>query len=321
MDRRRWTGIGGRGAARSLCWRVLRRAGRPQQAPGHPLRAADRSGAQGPGQSAKMFRVDFARVEQDFPLSRARPDEDHAGEYRRPDPGGGRPALRPADRRTDPRRPATCGDLFFARADDGEGGDRLRTRLEEILGGIHGRVAGRSVEFLEELGRRLWKGKVFYRDERILRNIIENVVVLRPLSTTSTASGPPRCRAKAGSAAFSRPTRCGCCSRPSSIAGRACRRPSRIGDRRLRLHRRRSTATGAVPDVLAGRGGLQIRDEIRMIRPGFYLGRAYTEPDVPAQLHPLQRGGRRARSRGLRAGDAVAEDCWPGEQARRTAVR
>ena len=31
----------------------------------------------------------------------------------------------------------------------------------------------------------------------------------------------------------------------------------------------------AHPDALAGRNGLRIRDEIRMIRPGFYLGRAY----------------------------------------------
>ena len=29
-------------------------------------------------------------------------------------------------------------------------------------------------------------------------------------------------------------------------------------------------------DKLAGRDGLQLRDEIRMVRPGFYLGRAYT---------------------------------------------
>ena len=29
------------------------------------------------------------------------------------------------------------------------------------------------------------------------------------------------------------------------------------------------------PDFLAGRRGFQVRDEIRMVRPGFYLGRAY----------------------------------------------
>jgi hypothetical protein len=31
------------------------------------------------------------------------------------------------------------------------------------------------------------------------------------------------------------------------------------------------------PDYLAGRRGLKVRDEIRMIRPGFYLGRAYLD--------------------------------------------
>ena len=31
------------------------------------------------------------------------------------------------------------------------------------------------------------------------------------------------------------------------------------------------------PDFLAGRRGLRIRDEIRMVRPGFYLGRAYAD--------------------------------------------
>ena len=30
-----------------------------------------------------------------------------------------------------------------------------------------------------------------------------------------------------------------------------------------------------MPDMLAGRRGFQVRDEIRMVRPGFYLGRAY----------------------------------------------
>ena len=32
-----------------------------------------------------------------------------------------------------------------------------------------------------------------------------------------------------------------------------------------------------MPDALAGRRGFKIRDEIRMIRPGFYLGRAYMD--------------------------------------------
>ena len=42
------------------------------------------------------------------------------------------------------------------------------------------------------------------------------------------------------------------------------------------------------PDALAGRNGLRIRDEIRMIRPGFYLGRAYANQHLPPELHALQ---------------------------------
>ena len=34
-------------------------------------------------------------------------------------------------------------------------------------------------------------------------------------------------------------------------------------------------AIASGPDYLAGPRGLQVRDEIRMVRPGFYLGRAY----------------------------------------------
>ena len=50
----------------------------------------------------------------------------------------------------------------------------LRPRLEEILGGIEGRIAAEKVELAEGAGRALWKGKMFYRDERVLRNFIED---------------------------------------------------------------------------------------------------------------------------------------------------
>ena len=61
------------------------------------------------------------------------------------------------------------------------------------------------------------------------------------------------------------------------------------------------------PGLLAGRGGLRIRDEIRMVRPGFYLGRAYAEQDVPPQFHALQRAGCRAGGTPLRRG----QPRWP----------
>ena len=218
MDRRRWTGMGGAALTLALLAGLAPR-GEAQQAPDIPFAPRTDPSLRDPDNPAKTFRVDFARVEHEFPLSRADLIEDHAGEYRRPDPGGGRPALRAADRRTDPRRPVPGRPLLRSRGNGREA--RLRTRLEEILGGIHGRVAGRSVEFIEELGRRLWKGKVFYRDERILRNMIENVVVLRRLiddvDSVRTAAIPRESRI--GRALGT--DRSGCCSRRSFIAGRA----------------------------------------------------------------------------------------------------
>ena len=75
------------------------------------------------------------------------------------------------------------------------------------------------------------------------------------------------------------------------------------------------------PDSLAGRGGLRIRDEIRMIRPGFYLGRAYTNRAFLLNFTLYNAEVAEREGPGFAAGGNVTEDCWPGEQARKTAVR
>lgn len=74
----------------------------------------------------------------------------------------------------------------------------------------------------------------------------------------------------------------------------------------------------ARPDLLAGRGGLRIRDEFRMVRPGFYLGRAYANrinftlfnPDVAERV-----------AQAFESGGALAEDCWPASEQIRRASR
>src|SRR4030095_17229747 len=48
------------------------------------------------------------------------------------------------------------------------------------------RLAGLGVRKTEGLGRVLWKGKVFYRNERVLRNRIEDLAVLAPLTGGTT---------------------------------------------------------------------------------------------------------------------------------------
>jgi hypothetical protein len=68
------------------------------------------------------------------------------------------------------------------------------------------------------------------------------------------------------------------------------------------------------PDSLVGRGGLRLRDEIRMVRPGFYLGRAYVGGMFLLDF-TLYDEDLAARERApFSAGMALVEDCWPGEQ-------
>jgi len=70
------------------------------------------------------------------------------------------------------------------------------------------------------------------------------------------------------------------------------------------------------PDFLAGRRGLQVRDEIRMVRPGFYLGRAYVGKIF---LLNFTLENKEVADKGTDAfvsGGPVVEDCWIGTQQR-----
>ena len=127
-----------------------------------------------PDNPTKVFRVDFARIEHDVPLSRSdrarltpanlltlqqeEVDQIYARLTAGPIPDG-----------------AYRGDLFFSR------GESMRPRLEEILGGIGGRIAAEKIELLERVGRTLWKGKLFDRQQLVLRNFIEDFKPMEPL--------------------------------------------------------------------------------------------------------------------------------------------
>jgi hypothetical protein len=151
------------------------------------------------------------------------------------------------------------GTVLFA---DGGG---LR-RLKQILGGIKGFVADLGVDSLERFAETLWKGKVFYRDQMVLRNQITHRRALARLFKAPVAE-----------------------MRTETINGRkvALLFPAKLYCGQSLLDSRKESVIidyffgdeidGYVPefDYIAGREGLQIRDEIRMIRPGFYLGRAY----------------------------------------------
>jgi hypothetical protein len=194
------------------------------------------------------------------------------------------------------------GDLFFPRGTDSE------TRLGEIIGGhLKSRLASLAVRRTEGLGRMLWKGKVFYRGERLLRNRVEDLAVLAPLTGGNT-QGIEKISVNGRDAFLLFPARLYCGQ--SLLDGR---RESVIIDYAFtdelpgyREH----------PDALGGRTGLRIRDEIRMVRPGFYLGRAYLNRIFGLNFTLHNAAAESAGRAEFRAG-RVAQDCWTGAQVER----
>jgi hypothetical protein len=151
------------------------------------------------------------------------------------------------------------GDLFFPR--DRNGRARIRDLAEpgsELLAHVGALRA-------ERLGRMLWKGKVFFRSEAIVRNRIEDLVLLRPIISDSDTI--PKLTFDGETTWLLFPARLSCGESRFDPT-----RPSVIVDysEAPKLDGYRPT-----PDRLAGPDALNIRDEVRIIRPGFYLGRAY----------------------------------------------
>ena len=250
-----------------------------------------------PYQEDSSTKVDFARLEHDLPprpatLAKVTPaslkalDQEHINQlYARlttgPIPDG------PFD-----------GDLFFPKGVSGE------ARLAEIVGGLKGLGLEVGTTKVEWLGRALWKGKVFYRDQRVLRNRIDDLAMLKPLLGDTSDIRRLSFEGTTTWLLFPAKLYCG----QSLLDGR---RESIIIDYGfsddIEGYREK-------PDFLAGRRGLSVRDEIRMIRPGFYLGRVYMNrvfvlnftlynaEIVKRELEAFVRTGK------------VAEDCWVGTQ-------
>ena len=155
------------------------------------------------------------------------------------------------------------GDLFFPRGVSGD------LRVEEILGGgFKGLAAKFKLKKLRLLGKVLWKGKVFYKDQMVLRNRINDLKILAPL-IDGDLSTLQKMEFDDEKTWLLFPAKLYCAqslidSRRESINIDYAFTDDIAGYREM-------------PDALAGRRGFKVRDEIRMIRPGFYLGRAYLD--------------------------------------------
>jgi hypothetical protein len=197
------------------------------------------------------------------------------------------------------------GGLVFPK---GESGDR---RLAEIVGGLPGLAVELKLHRVEDLGHALWKGKVFYRNDRLLRNRIEDLALLKPiiegdLSTIQKISVD----GKDQWLLFPAKLYCG-----QSLLD--SRRESIIVDYfftdEIPGYRQK-------PDFLAGRNGLAVRDEIRMVRPGFYLGRAYAGKAFLLNFMLYNKSIAERDGPAFASTGKAAEDCWPGTQARAVAA-
>jgi hypothetical protein len=193
------------------------------------------------------------------------------------------------------------GDLIFPKGADGD------RRLAEIVGGLPGLAVEFKLHRVEDLGRTLWKGKMFYRSDRLLRNRIEDLALLKPiidgdLSTIQkiTVDGKDQWLL------FPARLYCG-----QSLLD--SRRESIIIDYfftdEIPGYRQK-------PDFLAGRNGLAVRDEIRMVRPGFYLGRAYAGKAFLLNFMLYNKSIAERDGPAYVQTGKVTEDCWPGMQAR-----
>ncbi len=181
-------------------------------------------------------------------------------------------------------------------------------RMAEIVGGFGGIALQLKGLAIEDIGEFMWKGKVFFRNERVLRNRIEDLGVLKKLGVVE---GEPKKMSYGGKETwllFPAKLYCG-----QSLLD--VRRESIIIDY---FFTDDIPGYQEKPDFLAGRRGLRVRDEIRMIRPGFYLGRAYLDRIFALNFTLYSEEIAKRDGDAFVKTGAVQEDCWPGTQTRVT---
>ena len=153
-------------------------------------------------------------------------------------------------------------------------GESGKFRLTELVGGFTGTLLHLKGLVIEDVGEALWRGKVFFRDERVLRNRIEDLSILKKMGLVEGEPKKMQYGGKETWLLFPAKLYCG-----QSMLD--ARRESIIIDY---FFTDEIPGYQESPDFLAGRRGLKVRDEIRMIR---------------AEFHPLRQGHRRQGAGGI----------------------
>lgn len=151
------------------------------------------------------------------------------------------------------------GSFFFA-----EGGN-FRD-ITDMIGGLRGMAIDFELDRLTGFGEMLWQGKVFNGQQGELRSIVDKGQDLgAPFGVDVERMPSEEIFGQRVALLFPAKLYIG----DSQLDPR---RPSVIID-----YADTARIDGYIEDIdrMVGKDGLKIRDEIRMVRPGFYLGRAY----------------------------------------------
>lgn len=213
-----------------------------------------------PDENAYRSSVDFARLEHELPLS---PEDLKEITFRNLQAANQEQVDQIYGRLTAGPIPDGLykGEFFLPRGESG------RRRISEIIGqDFKGVIVNLKLAKLERLGDAIWRGKVFYRDQRISRSRVNEFDPLKEILGEGVGDiAKTTLKGQEMGLAFPAKMYCG----QSLLDGR---RESIILDYAfsddIEGYRQR-------PDALAGRDGFMVREEIRMVRPGLYLGRAY----------------------------------------------
>lgn len=244
-------------------------------------------------------KMDFARLEHEYPLTpsdleKITPSNLRAATQEQIDQIYARLTAGPI-----PDGPFE-GDFFFPKDNSG------KPRISEIAGrGLKGKIIELTSAGLEFLGTTLWKGKVFYRDQRVLRNRIDNLRVLKLLIEVDM-SDIQKLTVKGQDSWLLFPAKLYCGQ--SLLDGR---RESIIIDYAFSDD---IEGYQENPDFLASRRGFKVRDEIRMVRPGFYLGRAYLGRNFLLNFTLYNEEIVNKPTSGPLGDKQIKEDCWVGPQ-------
>ena len=249
-------------------------------------------------QYAYATRVDFAKLEHDKPLSQ---------DFLR--------KLTPQDLTSLDQEAA---DQLYARLSPGPIPEGVYDGYAKIMDGSAVKNVSKVLSvvdvagMLENLANTLWNGKHFYKDQKVLRNVLpenDNAgrvlnMLVKGFDYKTLKAQPVKIRGATVQAWELFPAKLYC---GSSLMD--SRREAVIID-----YAYSDTVPGYQDsiDFLASRHGVYVRDEIRMVRPGLYLGKAYLNrmffltfvlhnPDVDKA-----NAGRRDW--------AAMQECWTGTQ-------